>query len=302
MGRSGNSKQARWKVKDPGEEMDTLNAYMHAWVKRLIPPGTLIGREIEEYIITRYGTHLRQVDEIDRAIERKENEIKKLDSDIKGLEHKRLELVHEEERIKRAMDEMEIKSKYARFVVFRQLLVGSVLGKSGAIKAAFGVDVQERIGHWSILLRKQHFPYSSDYDNPELNDKFKLEPFVEDLIRRFFEIAPGVSYVGRGAQEEKEYQNYMDVVSGSLRLCGVGHLYDALKNECPSCKDLKRGVYVVMENGLPVAVLSPDTINKQLASLKRQKEEEDLPARMARHKIENEAARQKRITAAGGEK
>ena len=297
MGKESDPKQQKWKAKDPGEEKEPTNLYTRSWVKRLIPPGTQIGQEWESYILARWGPKEKRIEDVDRAIKKKEDEIKKLESEISGLEHKRLELVQEEEKIKRAVEETAIKNKYARFVVFRQLLVGSVLGKSGAVKAAFGVDMQEKIGHWSILLRKQHFPYSPDYDNPELNDKFRLEPFIEDLISRFFEIEPGITYIGRGSQESKEYQNYLDVVSGSLRLCGAGHLYDTLKNECPSCKDLKRGIYIVMEDGAPAAVVSPAIVNSQLEDLKRKKEEAELPARMAQLRLEDEEGKRKRITA-----
>lgn len=293
--RSG--KLGRFKAKDPGEEMDQLNAYIHTYLKRLIPPGIAISKEIEDMILVRWGSSLKRIEEIDLAIERKDNDIKKLNAEILELEQKRKEIYQEEERVRRVTEEAAIKNKFAQWVVFRQMLVGSVLGKSDAIKAAFGVEIQDKMGHWSILLRKQHFPYESNYDNPQLGGTDRLEPFVQDLIGRFYEIAPGIHYVGHGNMEDREFQSYQDIISGSLRMCGAGHIYDALANECPHCKDLRRGIYVVMKEGLPAGVVSPYLVSRRLDELKQQKEAEELPARMAQLRLEDEEGKRKRITA-----
>ncbi|MCL4447789.1 MAG: hypothetical protein M1556_01200 [Candidatus Thermoplasmatota archaeon] len=269
------------------------------WIKNLVPEGVDVTSFMESVFIATWGSPLKQKEEIKQEIFRKEGELSKIQGQLIDLKRKLEDTEREEERLVQIKKEVDLKDKYARWVVFRQLLKGDMLGKAEAVKRAFGVETMGKLGTWSILLRKKYAPHEHDYNDPD--DMMWYEKFVKELVDRFFEISPWIKYVGRGSREKKEFQSYLDSLSGSLRMCGEGHLYDALENGCPECNDSKKGIYLVLSDGEISGMSSTNIVNTEYQRLQDEQNKKDLEKFMLDIQKEREE-REMRVLTDGGKR
>lgn len=233
------------------EARGSLHLTPKEWIKNLFPPGYDITGFLESMTLAAFGTTAKQREEIKQQILKTEEERARVEGKLIGLKRKLDDMEREEERLLLIKREAEAKEKYAHWVAFRLLLQGSILGKEEAIKSAYGVSLRKKIGEWSELLWRKHSEaeYDSRGEQINIDPEMNIEPYLKELLARFYEILPGISYVGRGKQEKKEFQSYLDVLSGSLRVCGHGHVYDTLLPHCSHCRVPKEGIYLTFEEG-----------------------------------------------------
>jgi hypothetical protein len=242
----------RLKKRDLENAMDRLNLYIPLSVKNLIPDGVVISQLFIDFIRARYGSSLKQIEEVERTIEKKEDEERKVQSEILELKKSLIEKREEQARLLRLEEEANRKNGYAHYVVFKLLLQGSLLNKAEAIELAYGVRIQKKVGSWSELIWREVFTYRpARYQGdeayvPSLEER---EPYVQRLLASFYEIHPAIEYTGSGRDEKREFQNYLDLLSGTLRLCGRGHTYDSLAPFCKECGAKKEGIYFKFEEG-----------------------------------------------------
>jgi hypothetical protein len=269
------------------------------WIKALIPKDIDATKFLEDHIIAAFGTKEKEKESIKDLILKKESDIGKLQGEIIDLRRKLEDMEREEERISLIQKEVELKTKYAHWVILRQLLKGDMLGKAEAIKAAFGVEVLGKVGTWSILLRKKYAPDEHDYNNPD--EMMLYEKFVKELIDRFFEVAPWIRYVGGGSREKREFKSYLDSISGSLRMCGEGHLYEALENGCPECKGSRKGIYLVFTDGEISGMSSTNIVNDEYQRLQEEQRKKDLDKFILEVRKQREERERKALTGGGDE-
>ena len=282
------------------EARGSMHLTPREWIKNLVPEGTDVTSFMESVFIATWGSPLKQKEEIKQDILKKEGELSKIQGQLIDLKRKLEDTEREEERLEQIRKEVDLKDKYARWIVFRQLLKGDMLGKAEAFKSAFGVETLEKLGAWSVLLRKKYAPHEHDYNDPD--DMMQYEEFVKELIDRFFEVAPWIKYVGNGSREKREFQSYLDSLSGSLRMCGEGHLYDALRNGCPECKPSGKGIYLVLRDGEISGMSSTSIVNAEYQRLQDQQRKKELEIFMIGVQKTREEREMKALTDGGQRK
>lgn len=242
----------KMKKREKDDAMDRLNLYVPLSIKNLIPDGVNASQILIDTIRVRYGSKLKQIEEINILIEKKEDEIRRIASEIIELKKSMIEKREEQFRLERIQEEAKRKDGYAHFVVFKLLLQGSLLDKTEAIEAAYGVRIQKKAGPWSELIWRDVFTHRAPRwsgDEGYSPSPENREPYVQRLMTHFYEIMPAIEYVGSGKDEKRTFQNYMDLLSGTLRLCGRGHTYDSLSECCGDCGSKKEGIYFKFEDG-----------------------------------------------------
>lgn len=246
------SSRTRIKRRDKEDAMDQLHVSIPLHLKALIPDGVNVSQEVTDYFRYKYGTTLKQREEINLMVEKTENAILQLEAKLLVFKKKLIELDQESARVEKEKREIGLRNKYAHFMVFKLLLQGSLLNKTEAIEVAYGVKVQKKVGPWSELIWRDIFTYRAPRwtgDEAYSPDPENREPYVRELLAHFYEILPAIEYTGSGKDEKRAFQNYLDLLSGTLRLCGRGHTYDALSEYCEDCGSKKEGIYFKLEDG-----------------------------------------------------
>ncbi len=216
------------RLKRPGKA--TLHLTVDSEVKAAA--GKDISEKVNQYLRARYLGVKGNIKQVDEEIEKLKATIDEAQGKIAILIGKKEAMQIEQERVEQAEAKAIQNRRYAKYVYLKQILrgEGSLAGRQTAIRLAFGVMIKGEAATWAFTQWKKYF--SGQYGVDELRIP---DGFLEDLDKWFNEAAGYVSYVGGGKDEDKEYQEYVDVSSESKKLCFKGHAYSALEKFCPSC-------------------------------------------------------------------
>jgi hypothetical protein len=230
------------RIKRPGKA--TLHLTVEPEVKAVM--GKDISPVVNQYLRARFlGGIQGDIRKIDEEIERLGLTIDQAKGKIELLKGQKEAMQIEKERIDQAETKAKQNRKYAKYVYLKQILrsEGSLAGRQTAIRIAYGVLIRGEAAVWALTHWKRYFAREDGFDSPRLP-----HPFLDGLGKWFDEATGYVSYVGGGKDEEKEYQEFIDVSNQSKRLCFRGHTYSALERFCPNCTFTK-DIYLMFRDG-----------------------------------------------------
>ena len=236
------------RLKRPGKA--TIHLTVDPEVKAAV--GKDISPLVNEYLRARFLNGIQgDIKKIDEEIEKLTLTVDQAKGRIELLKGQKEAMQIEKERIEQAEAKAELYKKYAKYVYLKQLLRGdgSLAGRQNAIRLAYGVLIRGEAATWALTQWKAYFSNSSGFDELRIPDGF-----LDKLGKWFNEASAFVSYVGGGKEEEKEFQEFIDVSNFSKSLCFKGHAYSALEKYCPYCSSSREYHYakdyrLVFENG-----------------------------------------------------